>query len=130
MSDGELRKIFREHLRDFDFVAVETGATAGGVPDMNYCKGAVEGWIENKACDHWRCAVRPMQVGWIERRLRHGGRVFVAVRRDQDTLWLYHGSKIRELKSARLDAVATLGIWSGGTGCWDWQRIRQILIDK
>lgn len=128
MSDGELRAIFRKHLKGFDLLAVETGGTASGVPDLNGCKAGVEFWCEMKACDHWRCHIRPMQVGWIERRLRYGGRVFVAVRRAREHLWLYHGSVIRRLIDERLDAVPCLGSWDGGAARWDWAAIERHLL--
>ena len=90
------------------------------MPDLNYCKDGVEGWVENKACDHWRCTIRPMQVGWAERRLIKGGRVFLAVRRCDTELWLYHGAMMRRLTVERLDVVPHLGHWRGGAARWDW----------
>jgi hypothetical protein len=128
MSDGELRKIFRKHVRGFDLLAVETGGTSSGVPDLNYAKMGIEGWIENKKADHWRCTIRPMQVGWCERRLLHNPRVFCAVRRNLDELWFYHASKMRELKSARLDEVQCLGCWTGGAAKWDWDYIQHLMV--
>jgi len=128
MSDGELRKIFRKHLRGFDLQAIETGSTGGGVPDQNYCKNHIEGWVEGKACSHWRITIRPMQVGWAERRIRHGGRVFVAVRRVDVELWMFHGSLMRALQDARIDALPNLGHWTGGAARWDWDQIEQILL--
>jgi hypothetical protein len=128
MADGGLRKIFRAHLRDFDWLSVETGSTAAGVPDMNFAKDGVEGWIENKACWHWRITVRPMQIGWCERRLRYNNRVFCAVRRCGDELWLYRASMLRRLATQRLDEVEPLGHWEGGAARWDWCTIRTILI--
>ena len=128
MADGELRKIFRKHLHGFDLLAVETGGTSSGVPDHNYCKSGVEGWIEMKAADHWRCTIRPMQIGWTERRLAHGGRVFCAVRRASTELWFYHGSMLRRLASERLDVVPILGVWVNGAAQWDWERIEEILL--
>jgi hypothetical protein len=34
---GDLRRIFREHLKEAQWSSIETGATAGGVPDSDYC---------------------------------------------------------------------------------------------
>jgi Holliday junction resolvase len=129
MADGELRKIFRKHLapRGFDLASIETGGSEGGVPDMNGCRGGVEFWCEMKRAEHWRCKIRPAQVGWIERRLRAGGRVFIAVRRDDTELWLYHGAAIRRLTDTRLDMVPSLGHWSGGAARWDWDLIEGML---
>jgi len=128
MSDGELRKIFRKHLRGFDLQAVETGLSGSGVPDLNGCKNNTEFWCEMKACAHWRVSIRPMQVGWAERRIKHGGRVFVAVRRADTELWLFHGSMMRTLVDARIDAVPCLGHWTGGASLWNWDQIEQYLL--
>lgn len=130
MSDGELRKIYRAHLTGGDLLAVETGGTASGVPDTNWCKRGIEVWVENKACDHWRVTIRPMQIGWCERRLRHGGRVFCAVRRARTELWLFHASQLRVLQDTRLDLVPRLGHWEGGAAGWDWARVEEILLYK
>jgi hypothetical protein len=81
-----------------------------------------------KACMHWRAAIRPAQIGWAERRLLHGGRVFVAVRRAHEELWMFHGSQLRALKAGRVDAVTNLGHWTGGTAKWDWYEIERILL--
>jgi len=130
MSDGELRKIYRKYLRGGDLLAIETGGTASGVPDTNWCKKGVEVWIENKKADHWRAEIRPMQIGWCERRLFNGGRVFCAVRRNGTELWLFHGSKMRYLADSRLDQVPCYGHWDGGAARWDWAAIEQILLVK
>jgi hypothetical protein len=130
MADGELRKIFRKHLHGFDLLAVETGGTSSGVPDHNYCKDGIEGWCEMKSADHWRCTIRPMQIGWVERRLAHGGRVFCAVRRAGTELWLYHGSMMRRLASERLDAVPVLLQGHGGAAQWDWVVIERVLLSR
>lgn len=126
--DHGLRQIFRARLPHFDWCTVETGSTEGGVPDSNYCYQGVEGWIEHKRADHWRAKIRANQIGWAERRLDHGGRVFVAVRRAKTELWMYHGSRLRDLQTTRLDQVPCLGTWSGSQAKWDWVTIVRILI--
>jgi hypothetical protein len=131
MSDGELRKIFRKHLNvtRFDLLAVETGGTSSGVPDLNYAApGNIEGWIEMKAADHWRVTIRPMQIGWCERRLRFNSRVFCAVRRAEDELWLFHASQMRYLATERIDKVPGLLVCSGGAAKWDWAEITSLLL--
>lgn len=130
MSDGELRKVFRKYLHTFDSIAVETGGTAGGVPDFNMCKNGIDVWVEMKAARHWRAVIRPSQVGWIERRLLHGGRVFIAIRRDMEELWLYHGVAIRTLIREPLDTIKPLGAWAGGPRDWDWVEIERILLHE
>lgn len=142
-DDGGLRPLFREHLPQFDWTSVETGATAGGVPDSSFCCGGCEGWIEFKWTGGWTVPLRPVQVGWISRRVRHGGRVFVGVRqlaspgprRDRrDRLWLLAGSAARELKvlgiadHSRLPEGAVLGWWDGGPARWDWAAVSDLLL--
>jgi hypothetical protein len=130
MADGELRKAFRQHLTGIDWLAVETGGTSGGVPDMNYAApGDIEGWIEMKKAQHWRAVIRPMQIGWCERRLRFNKRVFVAIRRNETELWMFHASQLRYLHAGRVNGPPNLGCWSGGPGKWDWDAVRRILVD-
>jgi hypothetical protein len=128
-ADSGLRPLFRRYLRLIDFVPVESGQTSRGIPDTNYCYRGVEGWIEMKAADHWRVSIRPEQVAWAERRIDHGGRVFVAILRANHELWLYHGSAMRRLLKERIDIVPSLGDWSRGPACWDWANIMEILTN-
>ena len=128
--DAGLRQIFRKHLPLFDWQAIETGSVGGGVPDLNGCFNGVDVWIEMKKATHWRATIRPEQVGWAERRLDHGGRVFAAVRQviQGGGLFLYHGSKLRDLCRERIDMVPALGWWEGGPAAWDWDEIAKILL--
>ena len=126
-TDGSLRRLFKANLRGFDWLAVETSATMRGVPDANYCGWGAEGWVETKATQGWRVKVRPEQVGWAERRLRAGGRVFLAVRRGGVELWLFTGWALRPLVTSRLDEVAALGRWRGGPGRWNWAAVAAAL---
>jgi hypothetical protein len=129
MSDGDLRKAFRQHLPGFDWLSVETGSTSSGVPDMNYAApGNIEGWIEMKKVQHWRAVIRPMQIGWCERRLRFNDKVFVAIRRSETELWMFHASQMRYLHAGRVNGPPNLGCWSGGPGKWDWDAVRRILL--
>lgn len=137
MSDGELRQAFSSHLRDFHWQAVETWSTGQGVPDVNFCFGGVEGWIENKSTSGWVVDLSPSQIGWIERRIRNGGRVFIAVRRlatagprkgaAVDELYLFPGFEVRALADGGLDRKKAIGVWSRGPAKWDWATIRLIL---
>lgn len=136
-TDGGLTKIFERHLPSFHWQTVETFSTGRGVPDLNYCELGIEGWIENKKTDSWRVRIDPEQVGWIERRRRHGGRVFVAVRRRTEagprkgeateSLLLFSGDVIRALKDRSLREVPPLLICQGSPLRWEWEKIRGIL---
>lgn len=142
-DDGGLRPLFRERLPQFDWNTIETGAVASGVPDANYCCGGVEGWIEFKQTSGWTVPLRPVQVGWILRRVRHGGRVLVGLRQlaspgprveRRDRLWLLSGSAARELKtlgvgdSKKLPPGTVLGHWDGGPAGWDWDAVSDLLL--
>lgn len=142
-DDGGLRKEFRDRLPQFDWNTIETGAVAGGVPDSNYCCGGVEGWIEFKRTPGWTVPLRPAQVGWILRRVRHGGRVLVGLRQvcspgprveKRDRLWLLAGASARQLKEcgvvdwSALPPGTVLGWWDGGPAAWDWGAVSDLLL--
>jgi|SRR5215472_561486 len=128
--DGHLRRIFREHLRaGWDWQSIETWGVGAGVPDGNFCSQGTEGWVEFKACRGWRVPIDPTQVAWIERRCRAGGRVFVAVRKDQ-SLFLFPGLAARRLLEEDFREVDRLGDWHGGPARWDWAAVGACLVYK
>jgi hypothetical protein len=124
--DGDLRAIFRRKLPHFDWTSVESGGTGRGIPDSEYCHEGATGWVEFKQTDGWAVKIRAEQVGWIMRRWRHGGRVWVAVRRRSDELWVVPGDAAVQLKGHGLRAVPSEH-WSGGPGSWDWERVAYLL---
>ena len=139
MSDGDLRAIFRRRLPQFDWLSIETALTEAGVPDSNACINGTEVWIEHKRTMGWTVTLRPAQVGWILRRTRAGGRVFIAVRRmslagkrrkTADELWLIKGAYAKEAKSnglKQLPGEAVYGCWANGPGAWRWDHIAAAL---
>jgi hypothetical protein len=132
-SDGDLKRIFKKNLPQFDFQPVEMGVLASGVPDLNYCYRGVEGWIELKATKAYRVRVEKGQVAWISRRVRRGGRVVVAVRRADDELWLIGGDGIQILAEGGLEGLPEeyiLGQWYGGPGLWAWTEIANVLTGR
>ena len=131
-QDGGLRAIFRKNLKGMQLTPIETGSVAGGVPDSSFAGDGVEGFIEFKRTSANAVKVRPLQVGWIERRLRMGGRVFVAVVQKKTTLVLLEGRAIRPLKLGGLEAAkdCVLGRWEGGEANWDWREVRRLLIRR
>lgn len=134
--DGGLRPLFRRYLPQFHMQSVETGGTGLGVPDTNYCCNGAEGWIEYKATDGWEVSLRPEQIGWLTARARHGGRVWIAVRRRHDggprrgppvdELWLFPGAlavaaKLNGLRGPLVTRASYR--WSGGPRAWRWDRV-------
>jgi hypothetical protein len=130
-SDGNLRHIFRERLPKAHWQSIETGAVGPGVPDSNYClPGGAEGWIEFKQTAGWAVTLRPAQIGWLMRRSRAGGRVFVAVRQarpPEDMLWLALGGHAALLRDGGLKKAPVLGVWAGGPANWPWETVQGLL---
>jgi hypothetical protein len=152
--DDGLRALFRKHVpRPVDWQSVETGAVSRGVPDSNFCcprprrvvagyleSDGTEGWIEYKMTKGFSVHLRPEQIGWITCRVRHGGRVFVAVRRrvesgarrqSADELHLVSGRHVRALAVGGLRSLppgALAGLWTGGPSRWDWPAVRAALV--
>jgi len=138
-SDGDLRRLFRFYLPQIHWVTVETGATEPGVPDLNGCFQRKEFWIENKFTAGWAMNFRPEQIGWISRRTRCGGHVFIAVRRRcdastrriaADELYIYSGVDILLLAERGLKNVDPLALYREGPKRWAWDRVLGVIIGK
>lgn len=137
MSDGGLRQLFQKNITQAHWQGIETWSTGQGVPDMNGCLNGADFWIENKLTNGWAVHFEFGQVAWIERRVRAGGRAFVAVRRQAaagprrgaatDELWLYAGSKARLLSEKGLKNCRPLGLWAGGPAAWRWDQVVALL---
>ncbi len=131
-SDGGLRQLERKHLPKIHWVSVETAFTESGIPDMNGCWEGVEFWIENKRTSGWALSTFKIeQVAWIMRRLRAGGRVFIATRRlsaHVDEIWLHSGAYAPILKAKGLQAARPILVGEGGPAEWPWDRIEAALL--
>lgn len=129
--DGELRQIFSQSLRAAQWTPVETGATAAGVPDAEYCfPGGRQGWVEFKRTSGWAVKVRPLQVGWHDRRWRMGGLSFIAVRRlnkGADELYLVGSRYAALLQGAGLTSTPHIIHATGGPRRWDWALVERVL---
>lgn len=127
--DGGLSKIMQKYLAPCDWTRIEN-MTGAGVPDVNYCIDGCEGWIELKKSYGLKIKMRSAQVGWAERRIRNGGRVFIAVRWVGRGFMLFPGGAGRRLLTERITDVPNLVEYIGGQSAWDWPMIRKILMDK
>lgn len=128
MIDGKLNQLLRKHLPEVDWVRIESGSTGLGIPDLNYAFDGREGWIELKEVKAgFKIGMRPQQVAWIERRVRHGGKVLVMVRKE-DEVWLFGGYLVRSLLIDGLRiGNAALVHSSGQPATWDWATMRSHL---
>lgn len=132
--DGGLANLFRSHVPGH-WQRVETGSTAQGVPDANYCLEGCEGWVEFKQTHGWTVRFKTGQVAWLMRRARAGGRVWVGIRRWSgavDDLWMVPGHYAEVLAAQGMQEVAihsmiTCGTVSGPRS-WDWAAVRRILM--
>jgi hypothetical protein len=130
--DAGLRSELRKGLPAAQWTHVESPVTSPGVPDTEFVlPGGVQGWVECKKSTAWAVTLRPLQISWLTRRCRLGGRAFVAVRRltprGDDELWLFRGSDAPELSDGGLRVVAPLGRWAGRPALWDWVGVEYIL---
>lgn len=130
--DGGLRKLFIRHLPDAQWTSIETGATAQGVPDAEYCfPQGLQGFVEHKRTLGWAVTVRPEQVGWLKRRARMGGRCFIAVRQlgtGRDDLWLIRGEHASLVAKEGLSSTSFPSVSMGhGPDRWDWDLVRRVL---
>lgn len=137
-KDGGLKGVFRSKLTDIHWQAIESPITGAGTPDMNGCaEDTGEFWVENKRCDANAVPIDSFQVGWHERRIRMGGRTFLAVRLlatagprkggARDELYLYRGEDIRLVFLNGLRGALPMYSGVGGPSKWDWKKVRQIL---
>ena len=131
--DGGLRSLFHKHLPGV-WTAIETGETSRGVADSNFLfKGGIEGWVEYKQTQTnkiKRTTSWPFQIGWHMRRARYGGRSVIAVRQQDDTLWIIPGRAARDLDELGLDGMQAnyiLPVFYGGPKNWDWKLITKVL---
>ena len=131
--------IWRGPLREDDResqVSEVQGFISRGVPDLIGCHAGIEAWVECKQAKAWRVIIRPAQVAFMERRLRAGGKCYLAVRRHNktaDELWLLRGQAARPLikKSLReLSEDLILMKSSGGPAAWPWAQVGAALADN
>jgi hypothetical protein len=133
-SDGGLRRIFSDCFKEAQWTSIESRLTAGGIPDVEYCfPGGKSGWIEFKKTESMKIHhLRPLQVAWIDRRSRLGGKVFLAVRyisfkKQIDRLYLIPGISIKDVAREGLGGLYFFGLFEDGPGFWDWNAIRKML---
>lgn len=135
--DSGLRALIHKSLPmpDFKWAAVETGASAAGLPDSHflYRPGGFTGWVESKKTDHWAVKFEPHQVQW--HRLHYAAvRGFIAVRalgKNQtdgfgDGLYLYQSHQIDELVELGLRLEPLLRI-TGSVRSWNWGAVKRVL---
>jgi len=125
--------------------AIESALTGSGIPDSNGCHDEQEFWMECKSTQAWAVKFEPEQIGWIHRRTRAGGLVWIAVRRRHDggprlgvavdELWLVEGFWVRELAEHGLrellpDCRTSVHVFRDGPSQWDWPLVLKILTRK
>ncbi len=136
--DDGLRDLFKDNLPRVHWQKIELGYGGAGTPDHNGCHESSEFWVEYKATDAHACPLESEQVGWILRRRRAGGRVFVITRRRHtggpklgppvDELWVHEGDDAAVLRAEGLQAAPVVLHCEGGPTQWDWTSILDVLL--
>lgn len=136
--DNGLRPLFHKRLPQIHWQAIEVGVVGRGVPDSNGCWQRCEFWLEFKATEAHRVDLRPEQVGWILRRMRAGGRVFIVTRRQHDggpllgpptdELFIHEGWDATTLKAEGLMSAPPVLHMEGGPSHWDWDLVLDTLV--
>ena len=123
-ADDGLRKLFHQNLKRGQWTTIETGAVSLGVPDSEFCfPGGIQGWVEHKRATGNKLTIRDMQVALIDRRVRLGGRVFIAVKRGKE-MFLFHGRDVKRLCVDGLKGATPLGHW---VSPWNWAEVEELL---
>lgn len=138
MIDGGLWPILRDHMPHVHWQRIESGLTAGGIPDLNGCLRGQEAWLELKGTDAWAVAFRPFQISWLERRARAGGRVFLLTRRRcaagprrlaADELWVHRAEDARHVEAGGLrKAPPPVMRLDGGPSQWLWPAVEELVF--
>ena len=136
--DHGLRALFHGRLPRVHWQGVELGLMASGVPDTNGCWDGVDFWIEFKHTTTDAVGLEPEQVGWILRRMRAGGRVFVVVEQESaegprkgaaiHRLMVFEGWDAADLRSGGLSAVPAVLTIDGPRAGWDWDEVLATLV--
>lgn len=119
---------------------IETGVTGdAGVPDINYCFGGREGWLELK---HGIAPARastsvfksqrgldPSQIEWLMYRWKCGGRAFILTQLGSELL-LHHAAEATRFNSYNLSQLraTTLFYHTGPMNIPGWRRVAEGLI--
>lgn len=126
-ADHGLRALFFENIPKAQWTAIETAPVSIGVPDSEYAMQGVTGWIEFKYAKYWRVKFSSAeQIGWITRRSRLGGRVWIAVQRAEDELWMIPGSVVELLASDGLQSVCARSRTFFKP--WNWSQVQDLLM--
>lgn len=135
--DSGLRKMIHTKLPmpEFVWAAIETGASAAGLPDSHYLHRPTDatGWVESKKTDHWAVKFEPHQIQFW-RLHATAVRGFIAVRSlgaaqtdgKMDGLYLYPGTAVSELDRIGIRLPPLLRI-TGAARTWDWNLVRSVL---
>lgn len=109
-----------------------------GMPDINYCSGGREGWIETKAPKEPKRDDTPLfgsnhkisqdQMNWHLDQTQNGGRSFIYIQTDKRRM-LISGRLADKINTATIAWLLGASLWSAPrpTKEIDWNRLRLIL---
>lgn len=138
MSEHNLWERFRNNLGHTGHLTRIEYNVVDGVPDVSFCFGGKEGYIELKFCDAFPArptsmvfggeGLRDSQVAWIHTRVRHGGRVWILAQVD-DMIFLVHGRHCRKFNRMTAFQIKKAADWeTPATMTWnDWRELRAMI---
>lgn len=139
MSETNLWKRLRDALAPygFDLHRVEN-LLEPGMPDVNYCCGAAEGWIELKYSTVPKRSstrvfgakgLRKEQILWIERRIRTKGIVWIFAQASQHLVLLdgCHAAGFNEMTLTQLRLSAS---WYHQGRMPDWAQLVTVMLSR
>lgn len=117
---------------------IESGLTAGGIPDVNYCLLGCEGWIELKHGEPVARAATVVfrsqrgldsdQIQWLRWRRQCGGRAFILTQVGK-WVFLIDGKLAGKFNLSTMEELLAMSIWrrSGGIRAADWEALAEVL---
>ena len=113
--ETNLWNLFRQRLKDkgYFFTRIEN-RSGGGIPDTYIVGDRGCFWVELKVTNGNKINVSPHQIAWHTSHSLKGGKNFFLVKHlSSSILFLFEGSKVRELSISGLDSGCMVqGSWN------------------
>lgn len=100
MRDWAKKHLYNNTAYKIHLQRIESEITSQGISDLNGLINGVEAWVELKVVTGKKVDLSPKQVNWINARIKAGGNCWILARKpnkEQDQLFLWHGSKVQEV---------------------------------
>ena len=113
--ETNLWNLFRQRLKDrgYFYTRIEN-RSGGGIPDTYIVGDQGCFWVELKVTNGNKINVSPHQIAWHTSHWLKGGRNFILAKHlSSSILFLFEGSKVRELSTSGLETESMVqGSWN------------------